>query len=124
MILNAKVIKLDEYIEEEVLLEINETKLTCFTCMCPYKIVEGKVYPVELNFVFLDKEIFKELSDEKYEIKKLNESFSYKVCGKVEEGTLNIGHGIKIKDEMFEEYACLEGGFIELIVDRISVDFV
>lgn len=124
MKLNAKVVKLDSYIEEEVLLEINGIQITCFICLCPYRLEEGKTYPVELSFVFLDDETFKEIQIEKYEVKKLdNAGFKYKLTGKVVEGCLDIGNGIKIEDEMFEEFKYLEGSFIELIVDRISVDF-
>ena len=124
MKLNAKVIKLDQSIEEEVLLDIDGILITCFICLCPYKLEEGKMYPVELSFVFLDDEIFKEIDDEKYGLRKIDDGFKYKLTGKVENHALDVGHGIRIEDEMFDEYTYLDGRFIELLVDRISVEFI
>lgn len=125
MILKGKIVKLSSVIEEEVILEINGLQIEAFICLCSYKIEEGKTYNIELNFVFLDDEKFDEISDEKYNIQKIDkDSYAYKLTGKVTNGSLDIGGGVKIEDEMFDEYKYLEGAFIELEVDRISVDFV
>lgn len=125
MILKGKVIKLSPVIEEEVILEVNGIQIEAFICMCPYTIEENKTYNIELNLVFLDDEKFDEISYEKYDMQKIDgDGYAYKLTGKVKDGSLDIGGQIKIADEMFAEYKYLDGTFIEIEVDRISVDFI
>lgn len=123
MKLTAKVIELGKCIEEEVVLDIGGVLLTCFICLCPYRIEEGKIYTIELSFVFLDDTIIKEIHDEKYEVQQIGDSFKYKLTGKVENRSLVLSEVLQIRDELIDE-TYLEEKFIELNVDRISVDFI
>lgn len=49
----AYVEKIDELIEEAVTININGVVFTGFSTVCPYKIEEGKSYPVILDITVL-----------------------------------------------------------------------
>jgi hypothetical protein len=44
--------------------------------------------------------------------------------GKVSDGAVDIGKGIKIADEYFKENTYLEGSFVKVAADRITIDFL
>ncbi len=114
----------NEYIEEEVIIDINGVEIVGFSSTYPYKIEVEKSYPVELELIFLDSEDFKEIKEEIYSIEKIDNAYSYRLRGKVINGSIDIGSNILIEDEIFKEYAYLNGLFVELVVDRISVNFI
>jgi hypothetical protein len=120
----AKLIGLSPSIEEEVAVEVNGVQIVGFAHVCPYKIELNKIYPIELTLEFFDGEDFKELKEEKYNLQHIGDAYSYILSGKVIEDSLDIGDGIRIYDELFEEYTYLNGSFIEMKVDRLCVAFV
>lgn len=120
---NAKLLALSDSIEEEVTIDIKGVVIVGFSTVCPYRISPGKVYPVGLSLTFLDGEDI-EVSEEKYSLERIGDTYRYTLFGKVIDGALDVGNNIKIDDEYFKENSYLEGSFVKVIVDRISVDFL
>ena len=121
---NAKLVSLSDKIEEEVTIDINGSPIVGFSTICPYQISVGSVYPVSLGLVFLDVVEIEEVSHEKYGLERLDNSYRYSLFGKVVDGCLDVGNGIKIEDDYFDESPYLEGSFVNAVVDRISVEFL
>jgi hypothetical protein len=121
----ARLLSLSDSIEEEVTININGLIITGFSTVCPYEIVPGHEYPVELGLVFLDGEdVSDPLAEEKYGFKRIENSYGYVLFGKVSYSSLDIGNGIKIDDKYFKENLYLHNHFVRVSVDRISVDFL
>ncbi|MCF7618705.1 hypothetical protein OZL92_16535 [Bacillus sonorensis] len=124
MLYNAKLKKLDPYIEEEVTLEVNGYEFTGFSTICPYVIEEGKEYPVLISFTILDDLDLLELNKEVKELKRIDESYKYYVRGILHEDYIDAGIKIYDEDEYFQDYKYLVGKPVELLVDRIAVEFL
>lgn len=121
----AKLLNRNELLEEEIFIEINSIVIDGFMEICPYEhIYKNKHYPVELYLTFLNSSEFTEIECERYGLEKFGTAFGYILYGKVEGDSINIGNGIKIKDDIFKEYSYLDGKFVKLKVDRIGVEFL
>lgn len=57
------------------------------------------------------------------EIERINDGFEYLIRGKLQEGG-RVDAGIIFEDELLEEYKYLLGKYVEMKVDRISVEFL
>ncbi|HEY9060264.1 MAG TPA: hypothetical protein VIO64_07155 [Pseudobacteroides sp.] len=122
MIYTATLKKIDSTIEGEIVLEVNGIELTGFVSYFPHKIEENKQYQVSIGFAILDDVEIKEIFDEKG-FERINDSLSYYVKGLLkQDGTLDAG--IIINDENLFDYADLHGKYIQIKVDRLSVEFV
>ena len=60
----AKVLRLGDDIEEEVVLEINGFELTCFSMSLSSEAKVGQSYQIELEPMVIDDYIIHELSDD------------------------------------------------------------
>lgn len=121
IIYNAKVLGLNPDIEEEVTLEVNGIKLTCFAGMCPYELNIGQEYPV--TFEMLDFELTEQESAEETSTTRVDSTYAYKLLGRLNGGTIDAG--LKICDDFLEsDYAYLDGQFICLCVERLDVEFL
>lgn len=121
---HAKLLKLDEYIEEKVTVEIKGIQFIGFASICPYKVVPNKIYPVELSLTILDDiEIF-ELNEPQYGLERTNEACGYMVYGQVCGDCIDIGNGLKIQDNIFNEFTYLNSKYVKIRVDRLAVEFL
>ncbi|MBC2189431.1 hypothetical protein [Listeria booriae] len=123
VLLNATIISFNPDIEEEIIVKINEIEVTCFIGYCPIKISLGESYPVEISLFVIDSLDVKPQSDgEKItELVKL-ENARYSLKGFLSpDGNLNVG--FDIKDEILEGYQFLFGQYVELEIDRLTIDF-
>lgn len=120
----AKLLKLDEIIEEEVLVEINGLQFVGFASVCPYKLTLNKIYPVKLGLTFLDDPEIIELNEPEYSLKRINKTFKYILRGKICGESIDIGNGIKIQDDIFKEDSYLDKQYVEIKIDRLSVEFI
>lgn len=120
----AKLLKLDEFIEEEVLIEINGLQFVGFASICPYKPKINKVYPVKLGLTFLDGPEIIVLDEARHHIERIDKTYGYILCGQVCGDSIDIGNGIKIQDDIFGEYSYLNQQYIKIKVDRLSVEFI
>ncbi|MGN9866616.1 hypothetical protein [Bacillus swezeyi] len=120
----AKLKKLHPHIEEEVTLDINGYEFTGFSTICPYVIEEGKEYSVYISFTILDQSDLLELDKEIKELKHIDEGYKYYVRGILHEDYIDAGIKIYDDDGYFNDYIYLVGKPVELLVDRIAVDFL
>lgn len=77
----AYVEKIDELIEEAVTININGVVFTGFSTVCPYKIEEGKNYPVILGITVFDDIEINEGIDGVKNLKRIDNSFKYRISG-------------------------------------------
>ncbi len=120
----AKLLKLDNLIEEKVVMEINGLEIVGFTSICPYLIEPGKLYPINIGLTILDDPEIVQINESKYELKRIDETFGYFLYGKVYGDVIDIGNNIKIQDDIFNENSYLDGQFIRMKVDRLAIEFI
>jgi len=119
----AKLLYIHPYIEEEMLLCLGEVKLLCFANSIPYPVQVGEIYPVELSLTYLEECKLRPIAENEFSISELTTVFSHKVRGFLA-GNQLISQGVTFQDDYFaEEYAWLDGHFVETIADRITADF-
>lgn len=119
----AKLISIDKNIEELVILEINDVRLNCFLAICPYKIVEGNTYLVELEFYVSDELKYWEATTGEQSITCIDDSFQYQLSGYYEDSTFDFGISVTDK-ELFLDEEIKNGSFVTIEVDRIDVEFL
>lgn len=125
MIYQAQVVKLNEDIEEEVVLQINDVRLNCFASVCPYAIEEGKSYPVQLELVVLDDyEMNESPSGAGSAFVRVAKSFAYLVRGRLNGMSLEAD-GLVFEDSVLQtDFGYLNGKMVTMRVDRIGVEFL
>jgi hypothetical protein len=125
MIYQAKVLHLDEDVEEEVVLQVGGVELTCFACVCPYAIEVGLSYMVELHpVVFGDYVVTELIGDTAPAVARVGNSFTYVITGQLSGGSLECG-GLIFEDEVLQrDFGDLDGKTIAMTVDRIDVEFL
>lgn len=120
----AKLISLNNDIEEEAFLSLGEKEIYCFIDSAPYPLIEGDIYLVEINMTFLDEEQLSEAGSVDLSFDRIGETFSYEIVGFLSGDTL-ITDGIIFHDELFtEEFSFLNSKYVSLQPDRISVSFL
>lgn len=124
MVYMALVKRLDPQIEEEVTIEIEGIEFTGFAFICPYKIEEGKSYPVSIGFTILNELMIHEIQGEKKEIERIDLGYEYYIRGLLHEDKIDAGIVFTDDDEYFSEYPELMGKYSEIKVDRISIEFL
>lgn len=125
MIYQALVLRVDEVIEEEVMLRFANHELTCFASVCPYPIDVGSSYPVELHpLVFADYSVTELADDTQPSVTRVNTGFSYVVTGKLSGNNLESS-GLVFEDEVLQrDFSYLDGKMIAMRVDRMDVEFL
>ncbi|MEK4670641.1 hypothetical protein [Niallia sp. FSL R7-0271] len=124
MVYTALVKRLDPQIEEEVTIEIEGIEFTGFAFICPYKIEVGKSYPVSIGFTILNELIIREIQGEKKEIERIGLGYEYYIRGLLHEDTIEAGLIFTDEDKYFSDYPELMDKYIEIKVDRISIEFI
>ena len=120
----AKLLKLDELIEEEVLVEINGLEFVGFSSVCPYKLVLNKIYPVNVGLTFLDGPEIIVLGKPQHNLERIDKTYGCILCGQVCDDSIDIGNGIEIQDDIFSENSYLNKQYIKIKADRLSVEFI
>lgn len=120
----AVVKRLDPHIEEEVTLEVEGIEFTGFAFICPYEIEVGRRYPVSIGFTILEGLIIREIYDDKKELERIDEGFQYYLRGLLQEDSIDTGVVFTDEDEYFADYPDLLGKYVEMKVDRISIEFL
>lgn len=120
----ALVKRLDPQIEEEVTLEVEGIEFTGFSFVCPYIIEVGKSYPVSLGFTVLDELIIREIQGEQKELERIGLGYEYYIRGLLYGDTIDGGIVFTDEDEYFSDYPELMDKYVEIKVDRISVEFL
>lgn len=120
----ALVKNLDPYIEEEVTIEIQGVEFAGFSFICPYKIETGHTYPVSLGFTILDKFEIRENFTKSKQLERVDSGYKYCIRGILHENWIDAGIDIADDDEYFVDYPDLIGKYVEIQVDRISIEFL
>ena len=125
MMCQALVLRLDENIEEEVLLQIGDNRLTCFASICPYVIKKNETYPVQFHLKFFDSCVIEVVSEsETPSILRVGNGFAYVITGRLE-GEYLKSEGVFFEDEIFaKDFKYLSGKMVRLNVDRLDVEFL
>ena len=121
----AEVVRLDDLIEEYVLLNVEGIEVLCFADVCPYPIEIGGKYEVLLTLIiFDDYQIVECRESEDPKILNDGTKFSSKLIGKLLGDKLVVGK-IEFRDDIFlSDYGCFNEKLVVIEVDRIGVEFL
>ena len=118
---NVEIIGLNQDIEEEVTLEINGIKLTCFASICPYVLNIGQKYPI--TFEMLDFELSEQINSEETSLKRTGNTYAHKLKGKLCGDAINSI--IKVSDDaLASDYAYLDGKYVSLNIEEKQTKMV
>lgn len=122
----AKLIGLSPLIEEEAVLEINGQRLVAFINNCPFEIIQGGQYLVEMELAILDDFVISKIDSGEKGIEQIGDSFSHFIRGTLNIDTGNIDAGIifEVDSEFLFDYGYLHNQNVQIRVDRLSVDFI
>ncbi|EOC0266728.1 hypothetical protein ACI0ZQ_003911 [Cronobacter dublinensis] len=120
----AKVIEINNDVDEEVLLCFGEVSIYCFINHCPYEIVEGNIYLIEVELSFLDDETIEPQPEGELSITRQGDTFGYEVRGfKIDDKI--ISNGIAFSVEIHnQEYGYINHQYVLIKPDRVSVSFL
>lgn len=125
MIYEAKVLSLDDDLEEEVLLRIGMAELICFASVCPYAIQKNEYYSVELRLVVLNEcAVTEQPQGTVQSIARIDRGFSHVVTGVLKDGCLESVGFIFEYEVLARDFGYLNGKPISLRVDRIDAEFL
>lgn len=120
----AKVMGLDEDIEEAVLLSIDGIVLNCFASVCPYQLQIGAEYHVQLHTtIFNGCDIAPVDDGESHAAVNYIDAFSYVFVGLLSKGRL-IADRIILDDAVLLDFESFEGSTVRFKVDRLDVWFL
>jgi hypothetical protein len=123
---DAQVLKLDDDVEEQVVIQVGNAQLTCFASVCPYAIHPGQHYPVELELFVAEDFVMTEFVDAQPNSLAQCEpnGLGYVITGQLNGDQLSVGELI-FKDSVFQtHFAHLQNKKVQLKVDRIDVEFL
>ncbi|EOC1348208.1 hypothetical protein ACI093_003313 [Cronobacter turicensis] len=120
----AKVVEINNDVDEEVLLSFGEVSIYCFIAHCPYEIIQGNIYLVEVELSFLDDENIERQSESELSITRQGDTFTYEIKGfKIDDKI--IVNGLVFTDEVYsQEYGYINHEFVLVKPDRVSVSFL
>lgn len=121
----AMVVEFDEDDQEQVKINVGGFEITCFVAVCPFRIEQGKSYPIELSFVLNEKDQEIRLANDKFvSFERIGRGFSYLITGMANQQGLRIGSLHLASDGLPPLWGDFQGSYVSLKVDRIDVDFV
>ncbi|MEV5111512.1 hypothetical protein MRBLBA3_003558 [Bacillus sp. LBA3-1-1.1] len=103
-----------------------QVNVTGFSTVCPYKIEEGKSYPVILDITVFDDIEINEGIDGVKNLKRMDNSFKYRISGILNRWFIDAGIIIIDEDEIFLEHSEYFNNYVEIEVkvNRINIEFV
>lgn len=119
----AKIISLNEYIEEEVTLSFGEYEICCFINEFTASLRVDDTHLVELGLMFLDNVKIEPSKDKNTSIKQQKNTFSYEINGYLVEDKIFLSN-LVFQDELLCEYSYLENEYVKIYPDRITVSFL
>ncbi|MFC5703913.1 hypothetical protein ACFPVX_21710 [Cohnella faecalis] len=124
----TKLVELSPLIEEEAVLEIHGQRIVAFINNCPFEIDKGGQYLIEIELSILDDFIISQADSDGNGIKQIENGFSHFISGilNIDSGTIDVGTGIlfEIDREFLFDYGYLHNQYVQIRVDRLSVDFI
>ena len=118
----AKILKLNDNIDEDVTLLIEGIVINCFISYCPYEIQVGDTYDVELMMNLADDLKVERVELRKILIERLGHGYSYLLYGNLHNDILLSFTALNAEGIHYDHPEC-NGQFIKLEVERIDVSF-
>ena len=118
----ARVVALNEHVEEDVTLLIDGALINCFIGYCPYDIEVGKTYDVELIINLSDAYEIERVEPNKLLAEKIDNGYSYFLYGKLFNEKFFTFTTLYDEDIHYDHPEYNEH-FIKLKVERIDVSF-
>ena len=127
MIYRVWVKEINPDIEEEILIQVNNIELICFVTNWNMNVKVGQFYDADIGVTVLDSLNIEKQADQITCFKQINGSFAYSICGKFDYNSHSIDAGIVIEFDLDEvdlfDYSYLDGKYVSIKVDRISLGF-
>jgi hypothetical protein len=122
----AKVVGLDPQIEEAVLVEINGSRVLAFANIMPFEVYIGNEYKVHLELKILDEISINKVNYEEKNIKQIDNSFTHSICGilDIDKAIIDAGIELEIDKEFLFDYGYLHEQYVQLLVDRVAIEFI
>jgi hypothetical protein len=121
--MQATLLQINEFVEEEVVICICGLEIVCFAGVCLMEIRIGEAYEVRLEAVVFDNySVDKSQSKEKF-MSRIGSTFAYNLNGELNGKVLNCGVCFE-DDILMSDFGYLEGEFISFVADRIDVEFL
>ena len=118
----AKLIRLNEIIEEEVTLLIEGEAIECFASFCPYNLEVGRVYNVELSINLSESYEIRKTEPTDVRAVKKGRGFSYYLYGSLDDDTFKTFTTL-FDEDIHYDHPDLNNNFICLEVERIDASF-
>ncbi|WP_297196673.1 hypothetical protein [uncultured Pluralibacter sp.] len=120
----ARLISLNDDIEEEAVISLGDREIYCFIDSAPYPLIEGVIYLVDIGLSFLDEELLSETEDAHLSLRRISDTFSYEIVGFLSNNQL-ITDGVIFQDEIFlEGFSFLNSKYVALKPNRINISFL
>ena len=119
----AKLIFVNEDVEEEVIFAFGEYNICCFVDYSSVPLHVGNIYLVELGLWFNDDIQIEASKDKHFFIKRERETFKHIINGYLFEDKLILSNLI-FQDESFYDFSYFENDFITLRSDRMTVSII
>lgn len=118
----ARVLALNDQIEEDITLLIDGAVINCFISYCPFQIEIGKFYDVELTLNIPDDYVLERVERSGVLAEKIDPGYSYILYGELcDERFLTF---TSLSDEgIHYDHPELNGHFVKLTVERIDASF-
>lgn len=122
----SRLIELSQLIEEEAVLEINGQRIVAYINNCPFDIEIGEQYLIEIELAILDDFVISKTDSNEKGIKQIEDSFSHFIRGflNIDSGTIDAGIIFEVDREFLFDYGYLNNQYVQIQVDRLSVDFI
>ena len=119
----ARVLALNEHVEEDVTLLIEGTVINCFISYCLNEIEVGKSYDVELTLNIPDDYQIQKVEPRKTLAEKAGRGYSYFLYGELRNDLFFTFTSLKVEGVHYDHPDCNDH-FIKLEVERIDVAFL
>ncbi|WP_340610058.1 hypothetical protein [Xenorhabdus bharatensis] len=119
----AKVISLNEHIEEEVVLSFGEQEICCFVNEFKEPLYIGNTYLVELGLMFLDEIKIETSKNKQFSLQNINNTFAYEINGYLFENKIIMSNLI-FEEDILYSHSYFENEYVKIYTDRITVEFI
>ncbi|MBP5959343.1 hypothetical protein ICA16_27060 [Pseudomonas anatoliensis] len=118
----AHIIEIDPYVEDLIVLRVNDVTFRGFASYCPFVVDVGKTYEVELEMVLPEELAISKIENEEERIEMLGNGFSCEIHGRLEGDIFKSF--VEFSDQgLHYDYPHLNEQFVKITAERIDVSF-
>ena len=118
----AHVIEIDPYVEDLIVLRVNDVTFRGFASYYPFVVDVGKTYEVELEMVLPEELAISKIENEEERIEMLGNGFSCEIYGRLE-GDIFKSFVEFSYQGLHYDYPHLNEQFVKITAERIDVSF-